>query len=97
MATCLQEQLSDCQPASGGHWTDFGTNFVYIPGDQANTQTCHFEIYIEEEGFRQKFVCQLEPVPRSKKTVLSTLTGHKNRNATCRFIDSCNVHHQAAA
>ena len=94
VATCLQEQLSDCQPASGGYWTDFGTNFVYIPSDQASTQICHFEIYIEEEGFRQKFVCQLEPgATLNEDSLIDPYWPQEPEGATCRFIDSCNVHH----
>ena len=93
VATCLQEQLSGCQPASGGYWTDFGTNFVYIPSDQANIQSCHFEIYIEEEGFRQKFECQLEPGATLKEdNLIDPYWPHEPEGATCRFIDSCNVH-----
>ena len=91
--TCLQEQLSVCQQASGGYWTDFGTNFMYIPGGQADSESCHFEIYIEEEGFRQKFECQLEPGMELKEDrLIDPYWPQEPDGATCLFIDSSNVH-----
>ena len=91
--TCLQDQLSVCQQASGGYWTDFGTNFMYIPGGQANSESCHFEIYIEEEGFRQKFECQLDAGMELKEDrLIDPYWPQEPDGATCLFIDSSNVH-----
>ena len=92
--TCLQEQLSVCQQASGGYWTDFGSNFMYIPGGQADSESCHFEFYIEEEGFRQKFQCQLDPDTELKEDrLIDPYWPQEPDGATCHFFDSSNVHH----
>lgn len=91
--TCLQEQLSVCQQASGGYWTDFGSNFMYIPGGQADSESCHFEIYIEEEGFRQKFECQLDAGMELKEDrLIDPYWPQEPDGAACLFIDSSNVH-----
>ena len=90
VVSCLQDQLSTCNKASGGYWTDFGTNFIYIRGGQDNPAQCHFEIYIEEEGFRQKFDCQLEPGQQLSEAKLTDPYWPTNPvDATCVFIESC--------
>ena len=91
VAQCLQEHLALCAQASGGYWTDFGTNFVYIPGDQAAAPSCYFEIYIEEEGFRQKFQCELSPeAVLQEEQLIDPYWPLEPNNATCVLIDSCN-------
>jgi len=91
VAECLTMHLATCTRSSGGLWTDFGSNFVYIPGE-STAEGCPFILMIEEEGFRQKFECRFETDTPVTNTMLGDPYWATEDGATrCTFLDSCTL------